>query len=73
MPPSIRGNMRNIQAAQQRLHDAYSDLMTQNTNHQLKMLHLQQRADRNHEMVATRSNIQKAHHDVMMLVAGNMK
>jgi hypothetical protein len=65
--------MRNIDAHMQERFNAMHDLITQQTKHELQMLHIQQRSDREREVVATRSNLQKAHHDVMMLIANNMK
>lgn len=73
MPPSINTNLHNIAVAQQQLLEGYGQIIAQNTQHELQMLHVQQRADRMHEMVATRSNLQKSHYEAMMNVISNMK
>lgn len=71
--PSISGNLSASDRIQQELYDAHNDIITQNTKHEIQMLHIQQRADRERETSVVRSNLQKAHHDVMMMIAANMK
>jgi len=71
--PSISGNLSASDSIQQELYKAHNDIISQNTKHEIQMLHLQQRADRERETSMVRSNLQKAHHDVMMTIAGNMK
>jgi aryl carrier-like protein len=70
---SIHGNMQTLAQQYNRIFDAENDLITQSTDQAIRMLHLQQRMDRNMEEVTTRSNIEKAKHDVMLTIANNIK
>ncbi|HEX8284503.1 MAG TPA: hypothetical protein VF588_14150 [Pyrinomonadaceae bacterium] len=56
-----------------RLYQQMNDIASQNAEHQIKMLHVQQRSDRLTEASTVRSNLQKAKHDAMMNIANNMK